>query len=104
MATFEIPLSPRPQRMKIALAGVAYLLRFYFANTDGGGWLLDISSATGAPLICGIPLVTGVDLLAPYAYVGIGGKLFVRSDSDPGAVPTFTNLGVGSHVYFSPNS
>ena len=103
MAAFEIPLSPRPQTFVIALGGTSYTLRFHFANTDQGGWLLDIGDAANNPLICGIPLVTGADLLEQYPDVGIAGRLFVLSDGDPGAVPTFMNLGVSSHVYFDPS-
>ncbi len=103
VALYEIPLSPTPQRLTIALGAATYQLRVFYANTDQGGWLLDIADATGNPLACGIPLVTGADLLGQYAYLGIGGKLFVVSDADPSAVPTFANLGVGSHLLFQPN-
>jgi hypothetical protein len=104
MAVFEIPLSPQPQTMTIALGAAAYQLRFFFDNAADGGWLMDISDASGAPLVCGIPLVTGSDLLAQYAYLGLGGALFVRTDGNPDAVPTFGNLGVGSHLYWQPNA
>ena len=97
----EIPLSPNPQTMTINLAGAAYQLRFHFANVEEGGWLLDIADNNGNPLVCGIPLITGADLLKQYAYLGIGGMLFVKTDGDPGARPTFENLGVTSHLYFA---
>jgi hypothetical protein len=51
-------------------------------------------------LVSGIPLVTGVDLLAPYAYLGFGGELLVATDGNTAAVPTYANLGTGSHLYF----
>ncbi|MDR3488822.1 MAG: hypothetical protein P4M05_28455 [Bradyrhizobium sp.] len=104
LTIYEIPLSPNPQTMSITLAGVVYQLRFHYANVREGGWLLDISDNLGNPLVCGIPLVTGVDLLAQYAYLGIGGVLFVKSDGDPDAVPTFDDLGVTSHLYFAQSS
>ncbi|WP_158810244.1 hypothetical protein [Beijerinckia sp. L45] len=98
---FEIPLSPQPTTMTIALGPTTYKLRFHYANVDQGGWLLDISDASGNALVCGIPLVTGADLLAQYAYLGFAGKLFVMTDGDRGAVPTFENLGDTAHVYFA---
>ena len=100
MAVYEIPLSPQPQRMTIALAGTTYRFRFHYANVDQGGWLLDIGDSNGNPLVAGIPLVTGADLLAQFPDLGFGGKLFVLSDGDPGAVPTYDDLGVTSHLYF----
>ena len=102
MAVYEIPLSPRPQTMAIALGGAVYRLRFFFANVCEAGWALDISDAGGNPLICGIPLVAGDDLLAQYPDVGIAGRLFVRSD-DPATPPGFADLGVSFHVYFEPS-
>ena len=103
MSVYEIPLSPTPQTLSIVLAGVTYNLRFDYANAPEAGWYMDISDASLNPLVCGVPLVTGADLLAQYGYLGIGGKLFVATDGDAGAVPTFTNLGVDPHLYFQPN-
>lgn len=100
MPVFEIPLSASPQSMTIALGAAVYTLRFFYADTPEGGWAMDISDATGNPILCGVPLVTGADLLAQYAYLGIGGKLWVRTDGNAGAVPTFANLGTQSHLYF----
>ena len=63
-------------------------------------WMLDISDAANAPLIQGIPLVTGVDLLQQYPYVGIAGQLVCQTTGDPYAVPTYDNLGIDSKLYF----
>ena len=67
---FKIPLNGSPQKFKITLSGVDYWLTFRFANTEEGGWFLQIADAAQSPIIDGIPLVTGVDLLAQYAYLG----------------------------------
>jgi hypothetical protein len=104
MQAFEIPLTPSPQRFSIQLGGAAYSLTFQFRNAglpgQGGTWILDIADDLGNPLVCGIPLVTGADLLAQYGYLNFGGGLMVMSDGDPAAVPTFANLGVASHLYW----
>jgi hypothetical protein len=47
----------------------------------------------GRPDPQGVPLVTGVDLLAQYAYLGFIGSLVVQTDHDPDATPTYENLG-----------
>jgi hypothetical protein len=104
MQAFEIPLVPSPQRFAVQLGGTGYSLTFQFRNAGlpeaGGTWVVDIGDSLGNPLVCGIPLVTGADLLAQYAYLNFGGALVVTSDGDPDAVPTFDNLGITSHLYW----
>lgn len=100
MATFEIPLTPTPQAFAITLAGVTYQMTLQWRAADGGGWALDMADDNGVPIVRGIPLVTGADLLAQYGYLALGGSMFVQTDHSPDAVPTFENLGVASHLYF----
>ena len=100
MSVYEIPLSPQQQSFAIALNDVTYNLRFTYQDAPEGGWIADIADANNVPLACGIPLVTGADILAQYAYLGIGGKLFVLSDDAKANVPTYQNLGLTSHLYF----
>jgi hypothetical protein len=102
---FEIPLAAQPMTFTIPLGGVTYELTMVYRDATEGGWSLDIDDGYGNPILCGVPLVTGADLLAQYAYLGIGGQLWVRSDGEPDAVPTFANLGQvpGGHLYWIPN-
>lgn len=99
MIAYEIPLSPRPQTFSIALGGITYKMTLRW-NVPSAVWMLDVADATGALLVGSIPLVTGVDLLAQYAYLGFTGKMVVQTDHDPEAVPTFSNLGTAGHLYF----
>lgn len=103
MPAYEIPTGPSPRTFSIALPSGTYSMRLAYADTDQGGWWLDIGDSAGNALVCGIPLVTGCDLLAAYGYLGFGGKLFVANDGDPGAVPTYADLGSTSHMYFEPD-
>lgn len=97
----EIPLTPQPQAFNVALGDTTYRLRFGVANVEEGGWFMDIGDpVSGAFIVCGIPLVTGVDLLAPYAYLGIGGALFVVTAGIPAQVPGYADLGVTSKLYY----
>lgn len=100
MATsvFEVPLNGQPQRLQITLANVVYQLTVQWRNS--AGWVLDIAKLSGEPIILGIPLVTGTDLLAQFRYLGIAGSLVVSTDADPDATPTYANLGTASHLYF----
>ena len=100
MSVFEIPLSNAPQIISAILGGITYQLTLSYKNVAEGGWVMDIADASGNLLVSGIPLVTGVDLLAPYAYLGIAGKLRVQTTSNPDAVPTFDNLGADGKLYW----
>ncbi len=100
MATYEIPLTATPQSFSIVLEDVTYRFTLKYVTAPMGGWLFDIADQDGNDILCGAPLVTGHDLLEQYGYLNIGGQLYVQTDADPDAVPTFDNLGVQSHVYF----
>lgn len=102
MNWYLVPLTAVPQSFQIALAGVNYLITVKWNNTsDGGGWQFDLTNAdTNTPLIAGAPFITGADLLDGLNYLGINGHLFVYTNGMPDAVPTFTNLGTDSNLYF----
>lgn len=127
MKAYEIPLTPEAQIFTIALAGRSYQLKLVW-NILTACWILDISTPAGAPIVQGIPIVTGLDLLAQYGYLLFGGGLMAQTDgstnievqfdgfatpgagADPGPqmqanifpndVPTFTNLGIAGRLYF----
>jgi len=98
--TYEIPLSPSPQRFSIQLSGVTYFLTLTYRDAIMGGWIIDIADVDEVPIASGIPLTTSRDLLEPFGYLGIGGELWVATDADQYATPTFDNLGEASHLYF----
>jgi hypothetical protein len=102
MAVFEIPTRPgQPQHQTISLAGVRYNLDLYW-DVPAGLWMLNIADRNNVTILNGLPLVTGVDLLEQYQYLGIGGALVVQSDFDWRTTPTFDNLGRYGHFYFIP--
>lgn len=101
MNFYEIPLTPEPQQFAIPLAGANYTITLEYHNDPELGWTLDLADASGTNMLTGVPLVTGADLLAQYQYLGIGGSLYVYTDSDPLAVPTPDNLGIDAHLYFA---
>jgi len=101
---WEIPLSPRAQRMVIDMGGIEYTLHFNY-NRVSQTWIMDVHDANDVPFINGIPLVTGTDLLGQFRYMGIGGGLPVVTMTiglghSPDEIPTYENLGVDSHVYY----
>lgn len=100
---FEIPLQPINQSFNISLAGKTYILRVFWCEPNAS-WVLNIADSSGKALLSGIPLVTGSDLLSPFPYAGIGGRLYVATDNSPAEAPGKTSLGVSGHLYFVPNS
>ena len=110
MATFaQIPFQAgQGQVVNVSLGGTTYQLRMIW-NVGNQSWALDIYDSTGAtPIIQGIALVSNVDLLAQYAYLGLGGKLVaVTLLPNPddytgfGLLPIdFNDLGITGFVYF----
>lgn len=99
MTAFEIPLSPNPQRFLISLAGTARRLTFRWCQPMSA-WFMDVADSSDVPILSGVPLITGADLLGQYEYLGLGGAFFAQSESDPRAVPNFTNLGQDGKLFF----
>ena len=100
MQLYEIPLSPVAQRFPILLNGMRLHITMAWRNVGGAGWVIDLHDMADAPIVQGIPLVTGADLLAQFKHLGIPGGIFASTDGDMDAVPTFTNIGIDSHVWF----
>ncbi len=99
MSAFPLPVSSTAQSFFVQLAGTSYKITLRW-NAVAICWVMDIADAGEVPLIQGIPIVTGTDLLAPYAYLGFGGGIIAMTEGNPDAVPTFANLGTGGDVFF----
>lgn len=99
MTPYLVPLTNAQQKFSIALAGVVYNMTLKW-NTIGNTWLLDIADQANNPLVSGIALVTGCDLIGQYKHLGIGGSLIAQTDFSVNAPPTYQNLGSNSNLYF----
>jgi hypothetical protein len=100
-AAFRIPLSPSAhQSLTIQLAGIDYRLTLQWREAGLQGWLLDIADVNGDPIVCGIALVMGCNLLAQYSHLKFGGELWLWGGPDRSAPPTFDDLGVTKNLYF----
>jgi hypothetical protein len=96
---YLIPLQATNQTFTISLAGVTYTITIvwnYIINT----WILNIGDSSNTPIVSGIPLVTGTDLLRPFPYLNFGGQLIVQTTNDTTAIPTYDNLGTSGNLYF----
>lgn len=96
---YEVPLIASSQSLSVTLGGVQYGLVVKW-NSFSQCWVLDIYDAKSNPLVCGIAMTTGVDLLSQFSYLNFGGALFVVTDNNTFEMPTFFNLGSTSHLYF----
>ena len=111
-SVYEIPLIAGAQTFSVTLSGNVYnMTMIYRGSTFNGvpanlcGYVLDIDDSLSNPIVHGIPLVTGVDLLAQYKYLDIApGELVVYTDGNPSAPPTYSNLGSTAHLYYVVNS
>jgi uncharacterized protein DUF6983 len=102
-APLEIPLISAAQTFSVTLVGVTYTMMVHWC-APASCWILDIADQNAVPIVPGIPMITGADLLEPYRYLGIGGQLIVQTDNNTDAVPTFDNLGSRGHLYFVPDA
>lgn len=97
---YRIPMIPQNQEFDVSLAGVTYHLRVKWnSNPLAQSWVLDIMDSQQNPILSGIPMVTGCDLLEQYAYKNIGGAMIVQSTTDPDEVPDYASLGVTGFVF-----
>lgn len=95
---YEIPLSAQPQTFNITLVGVTYGFTVTW-NVVNASWMIDISDASGSPILSGIPMVMGADLLEQFDYLSLGFALVAQTDNAPDVVPTFADLGTTGHLY-----
>ncbi|WP_186086040.1 phage baseplate plug family protein [Burkholderia gladioli] len=98
----EIPLSSDGQTFTITLSGTDYTMTVQWRNAIAM-WLLDIADASGNPLVSGLPLVTGANLLEQFGYLGFQGGLWVQGADDPDNLPTYEDMGTGSKLYWITN-
>lgn len=91
----EIPLTADNQLFSIVLAGKTYRMSILWRDLY---WILDLLDEQSNPIISGIPLVTGAELLAQYAYLGLGFKLVMVCDDPAQDYPSKTDLGSRSHL------
>lgn len=101
MAIHTIPLSGSAEQFTVALNGTSYLLRTTFCEGGDGSWILDIGDANGTPMLCGVPLLPGQNLLEQFDYLAIGGvgsQLILKSDGS-GERPGPNNLAACTLVF-----
>lgn len=95
MAIFEIPLKVGAQEFITPLDGTSYHFRLLWR--DPVGWFLDISTSDLVPLVLGISLVTGVNLIQQYQHK-IKGELWILTDNLDN--PDYQSVGNALKLYW----
>ena len=75
MAFYEIPLQVGNQKFNVTLGKTIYKLRIIYRTNQ---WYLDILNTAEKPLITGLLMCAGIDLLEQYKHV-INGSLYVAN-------------------------
>lgn len=92
---FELPVAPWPQDFQVTLRR-RRTFRFVtqYRTADEAGWLIDLFDVTaGAPLVRGIAVVTGLDLVWQYDAFDLGFHLIMQCGGGR-TTPTFESFGV----------
>ncbi|MDE9553375.1 hypothetical protein KKJ06_19745 [Xenorhabdus bovienii] len=98
MNIIEIPLRAENQQFDIQLGGINYRMQLQWR--DCAGWILDIMQGNSEPVVTGIPLVFGVDILEQHRYLGFNGSLVFYGD-DPKNETNKVELGKNNRLYFA---
>lgn len=92
---YEIPLQPKSQAFPININGTTLNLTFIWRASQ---YVMDIADSTNTPILQGIALTTGANLLEQYQYLGLPGAWYIISDDGLLNVPTYSDLGVTVHL------
>lgn len=88
-----------PQNLTVTLGGTTYRLQLRW-NPPSNVWVMNVHDSADNPLVNGVPLVTGADLLAQFAYLGFTGALIITKDDGDPTPPDWDNLGTLGHVFW----
>lgn len=97
MSVFEIPLSARPEKFDIEIAGQQFVMRTHF-NVPMDRWTIDIGKSESEWIIRNLALVAGQNLLEQYEHLNLGFGLHIFVDGEPTGEATFDNLGSDAHL------
>ena len=100
MAISYLGLNPGNHVFTTVLGDNTFEMRVLYRDADFGGWYLDMINTISNVGIYGIPIISGVDVLAQFQHLNWG---HLRFDFDPkiGNVPTFDEMGNGVTMIWS---
>lgn len=102
MSIYQIPLSTGAQSFSIRLGEYNYRMTLIYRDADCGGWFLDMVRTDGSDALQGLPLVTGVNLLAQFGYKRMGGALWCELPKQvKNYEPTYADMGQTLSLFWS---
>ncbi|MTC35812.1 hypothetical protein GKR67_14465 [Providencia alcalifaciens] len=93
----EIPVTSKNQEMDVTLGDKAYHLKL--THNEFCGWMLDVYTISRELMVGGIPLLSGINVLEQYRYLGFNGSLSLICENDE-METSFHELGKGNKLYY----
>ena len=93
---YEIPLNYGNQKFNIKLGATQYKLQLIYRASR---WYLDIFDTAENPLIAGLPMVVGDNILAQHQHIIKGSLYMLNANEDESQ--NFSDLGVNIKLYWS---
>lgn len=93
---YEIPFNNGNQKFNIRLGSVQYKLQLIYRTEQ---WYLDIFDTAENPLIVGLPMLVGDNLLVQHQHI-IKGALYVLNTNEDES-QAFSDLGTNIKLYWS---
>ncbi len=100
MTVYSIPLYSGAQQFQVSLENRTIQIRLIWREAEGGGWFMDLSETDGTPILAGLPLRCGYNLLEQYQYLGLG-KMMCLIDGDDSHEPTYEDMGSTLKLYWT---
>lgn len=107
MAFQTFPLDNAPNQTWSASVNINGGISTFFLelnyNEIAGYWSMTISDGNQNLLLSAVPLLCGLNILAPYAYLGIGSIFILNVGNSDTDSPTDTNLGTDFVMVWGDN-
>lgn len=108
MATQVIPVDSSPNQTWQVSVNINGAVVTFFVTLDYNEiaeyWVMAISDSNQNPILNDIPLVTGLNLLRQYQYLGIGSIYLLPIGQQAENYPDDTNLGTAFELVWSDNT
>lgn len=66
---YQIMIKSMPQYFYITINQIIYQFKIYWCETEYGGWVIDIYSGSGEPLVTGVAICCDTDIMQQYKHV-----------------------------------
>jgi hypothetical protein len=94
---YSLPVKPYAVKFRIMVGNTDYWFQTQYREAEEAGWVLDLLDANEQPMIMGIALVAGLDLMWQYHHMGVGFSLVLKTREDRGT-PTYESLGTDDEL------